>query len=107
MCLIVPLCAGCASTDLPHSNDGIGDEDQKDDEGLHEGGDGLLAFLEPGQHLKFGGLEKVKSWEKTTAGTCQRICANCTLRVFCTWLDVFLLISPCKTIAFAFLPFAM
>lgn len=41
-------------TDLPHSNDSISDEDKKNDEGLHEGGDGLLAFLKPGQHLESG-----------------------------------------------------
>lgn len=40
------------ATDLPHSNDGISDEDKEDDEGLDEGGDCLLALLEPGQHLK-------------------------------------------------------
>lgn len=39
-------------TDLPHSNDGISDEDKKDDKGFHEGGDGLLTFLEPGEHLR-------------------------------------------------------
>lgn len=42
-------------THLPHSNDGISDEDKKDDKGLHKGGDGLLTFLEPGQHLRWAG----------------------------------------------------
>lgn len=42
-------------THLPHSNNGISDEDKKDDEGLHKGGDGLLTFLEPGQHLRSDG----------------------------------------------------
>lgn len=85
MCLIVPLRAGCASTDLPHSNDGIGDEDQKDDEGLHEGGDGLLAFLEPGQHLKFWGLEKVKSYSWHVS---ENVC-KLHFEGLLTWLDVF------------------
>lgn len=39
-------------TDLPHSNNGVSDEDEKDDEGFHEGSDGLLTFLEPSQHLR-------------------------------------------------------
>lgn len=38
-------------TDLPHTNDSVGDEDKEDDEGFHKGGDGLITFLEPGQHL--------------------------------------------------------
>lgn len=42
-------------THLPHSNNGISDEDKKDDEGLHKGGDGLLTFLKPGQHLRSEG----------------------------------------------------
>lgn len=57
-------CIGCVSllivplfiTHLPHSNNGISDEDEKDDEGLHKGGDGLLTFLEPGQHLRSEGV---------------------------------------------------
>lgn len=56
-------CTGCVSllnaplfiAHLPHSDDGISDEDEKDDEGLHKGGDGLLTFLEPGQHLRWEG----------------------------------------------------
>lgn len=47
-------------TDLPHSNDGVCDEDKKDDERLHKGGDGLLALLEPGQHLEVRAA-KIKS----------------------------------------------
>lgn len=46
-------------TDLPHSNNGVSDEDKKDDEGLHKGGDGLLTFLEPGQHLRSEGEDQV------------------------------------------------
>lgn len=41
-------------THLPHSNNSISDEDKKDDEGFHKGGDGLLTFLKPGQHLRSG-----------------------------------------------------
>lgn len=40
-------------TDLPHANDGISDEDKKDNKRLHEGSHGLLTFLEPGQHLRW------------------------------------------------------
>lgn len=40
------------TTDLPHSNDGVSDEDKKDDKGLHKGSDALLTFLKPGQHLR-------------------------------------------------------
>lgn len=39
---------------LPNAYNGIGDENQKDDEGLHEGSDGFLTFLKPGQHLGQG-----------------------------------------------------
>ena len=39
-------------THLPHADNGVSDEDEEDDKGLHEGGDGLLAFLKPGQHLE-------------------------------------------------------
>lgn len=39
------------TTDLPHSNNSISDKDEKDDEGLDEGSDGLLTFLKPSQHL--------------------------------------------------------
>lgn len=59
----ISVVTGCVSllstplfiTHLPHSNNGISDEDKKDDEGLHKGGDGLLTFLEPGQHLRSEG----------------------------------------------------
>lgn len=44
------VCSTC--TDLPHSDHSVSDEDQEDDEGLHEGGDGLLALLKPSQHLR-------------------------------------------------------
>lgn len=37
---------------LPHSDDGISNEDKQDDEGFHKGGDGLLTFFKPGQHLR-------------------------------------------------------
>lgn len=47
-------------TDLPHSNNGVSDEDKKDDERLHKGGDGLLTLLEPGQHLEVRAA-KIKS----------------------------------------------
>lgn len=47
-------------TDLPHSNNGISDEDKKDDKRLHKGGDGLFTFLKPGQHLEVRAV-KIKS----------------------------------------------
>ncbi len=34
---------------LPNSHDGVGDEDEENDEGLHKGRDGLLTLLEEGQ----------------------------------------------------------
>ena len=37
---------------LPDADDGIGDEDEQDDEGLHERRDGLIVVLEEGQNLK-------------------------------------------------------
>lgn len=40
------------TTHLPHSDNGISDEDKQDDEGFHKGGDGLLTFFKPGQHLR-------------------------------------------------------
>lgn len=40
------------ATDLPHSNDCICNENEKDDKGLHKGSDGLLTLLKPGQHLQ-------------------------------------------------------
>ncbi len=43
-------------SDLPDSNDGVGDEDEQDDEGLDKGGDRLLVtLLEEGQHEGDGG----------------------------------------------------
>lgn len=40
-----------AKANLPNPHDGVGNEDQEDDKGLHKGGDGLLTLLKPGQHL--------------------------------------------------------
>jgi hypothetical protein len=37
---------------LPDSDDGVGDQDEQDDEGLHEGRDRLVAVLKEGQNLK-------------------------------------------------------
>jgi len=34
---------------LPDADDGVGDEDEEDDEGLHEGRDGFLVVLKEGQ----------------------------------------------------------
>lgn len=42
----------CVLTDLPHSNNSIGDEDEEDDEGLDKGSDGFLAFLKHSQNLR-------------------------------------------------------
>lgn len=41
----------CVPTDLPHSNDGICNEDEEDDKGLDKGRDSFLTFLEHSQHL--------------------------------------------------------
>lgn len=45
----VRVCVCC--TNLPHSDNSVCYEDEEDDEGLHEGCDCFLAFLEHGQHL--------------------------------------------------------
>ena len=37
---------------LPDADDGVGDEDEEDDEGFDERSDGPLSLLEPGQGLK-------------------------------------------------------
>ena len=37
---------------LPDPDDGICDEDKEDDDGLDEGGGGLLTVLEQSQHLR-------------------------------------------------------
>lgn len=39
-------------SDLPYTDDGIGDEDKQNDKWLDEGCDGLLTFLKPSQHLQ-------------------------------------------------------
>ena len=39
------------NTDLPDTNNSVGDEDEQDDEGFHESGDGIIVFKE-GQYLK-------------------------------------------------------
>ena len=46
-------------TDLPYSNNGVSDKDKKDDEGFHEGRDGLFTFLKPGQHLRSEHKEEI------------------------------------------------
>lgn len=36
---------------LPDADNGVGDKDQEDDDGLHEGGGRFLSFLKQSQHL--------------------------------------------------------
>ena len=38
---------------LPDADDGVGDQDEQNDERLHEGGDRVVVVLEEGQHLKW------------------------------------------------------
>lgn len=45
-------CVFVRVADLPHANDGVGDEDEEDDKRLNEGCDCFLTFLEPSQHLR-------------------------------------------------------
>ena len=41
----------CCVTDLPHTNDGVSDENKQNDKGLNECSDGFLSFLKPSQNL--------------------------------------------------------
>lgn len=59
-CTYTDLYISCAITsatlwytaDLPHSNNGVGNENEQNDEGLNEGCDSLFTFLKPSQHLQ-------------------------------------------------------
>lgn len=56
-------------TDLPYSNNGVSDKDKKDDEGFHEGGDGLFTFLKPRQHLRSEHKEEISVGVSTQVET--------------------------------------
>lgn len=46
------MCSGYFVTYLPDTDNGVGDEDEEDDEGLHEGSDRLITILKEGQNLE-------------------------------------------------------
>ena len=45
---------------LPDADDGVGDQDEQNDERLHEGGDRVVVVLEEGQHLKWEDGQAIK-----------------------------------------------
>lgn len=62
-------------THLPDADDGIGDKDQEDDDGLHEGGGWFLSFLKQSQHLRDKGHVKA-SYTANVEANCGQLSCN-------------------------------
>lgn len=47
---------------LPHTDDGIGDENEQNDKRLNKGSDSLFTLLKPGQDLKTHTKRYISTW---------------------------------------------